>query len=212
VTSPAPASAPRPPHRTAPPGGPASRRRAAVIAFTAARIPLAAAAAVLLAHAAAASPAAWAALLLILAAETTDMLDGLLARRLGVAGRFGELFDPYCDSVSRLVAYSGLAWAGLCPWWVVLVMAVRDVSVSYVRILCMHQGRQVAARASGKLKAIVQGAAAVGLALTLAVGAWARADGIESVRLAVAWLVATVTAWSAGDYFAAAVRRRAPRG
>jgi CDP-diacylglycerol--glycerol-3-phosphate 3-phosphatidyltransferase len=210
VTPPAPAPSPRPPDRAAPAAGDAARRarRAAVIAVTAARIPLAAAAAVLLAHAAAASPAAWAALLLLLAAETTDMLDGLLARRLGVAGRFGELFDPYCDSVSRLVAYSGLAWGGLCPWWVVLVMAVRDVSVSYVRILCVHQGRQVSARPSGKLKAVVQGAAAVGLALTLAVGAWARADGIESVRLAVAWLVAGVTAWSAGDYFAAAVRRR----
>ncbi len=177
---------------------------------TAARVPLAAGAAVLLAASQPGGAAAWAAVALLLAAEATDMTDGILARRLGVAGPFGELFDPYCDSVSRLVAYFGLAAAGLSPWWLLLVLALRDVSVSYVRILCIRTGRKVAARLSGKLKAIVQGTGAVALAATQAVRPVAEAEGVGHVRLGVALLVGTVTAWSCVDYFVAGVRREAP--
>ena len=178
-------------------------RQILVIIVTAARLPLAAAAAALLAFAGAGSAAAWAALGLLLAVEVSDAMDGVLARRLAVAGRFGELFDPYCDSIARLVTYSGLAWAGLCPWWLVLVMAVRDVSVAYIRIMCVISGRQVAARLSGKLKAVVQGLGAVVLAAMLAAAAPAA-----PLRSAVAWGVSAVTAWSLVDYFAAALRQK----
>jgi len=176
-----------------------------VIFVTASRVPLAAAAAAIVAFASARSPGAWAALALLLAVEATDALDGVLARHFGVAGRFGELFDPYCDSVARLVTYFGLASAGLCPWWLVLVMALRDVSVAYIRIMCAVAGRAAAARLSGKLKAIVQGAGAIALAASLAIAPAAETP-LPVLRSAVAWAVAAVTVWSLADYFAAAVR------
>ena len=184
-----------------------SARQLAVIFVTAARVPLAAAACALLAGGRTSGPQPWAALGLLLAIEATDALDGFLARRLGVAGRFGELFDPYCDSIARLVTYFGLAWAGLCPWWLVLVMAVRDVSVAYIRIACVISGRRVSSRLSGKLKAVVQGAGGVALAGALAAagGGW---SGQSILRSAVAWGVAGVTAWSLVDYFLAALSRK----
>jgi len=185
-----------------------TRRQLAVIAVTAVRVPLAAGAAALLVIAAPGGLAAWAAVALLLAVEASDLLDGFLARRFGVVSRLGELLDPYCDSVSRLIVYFGLAAAGVSPWGLLLVLALRDVSVAYVRIVCVTTGRRVAARASGKLKAIIQGTAAVLLAASLAVPALASATWIGDARLAVVWLVGAVTLWSLVDYFIAAVRPR----
>jgi len=181
-------------------------RRLIVIFVTFARLPLAAAAAALVFLAAPGGAAAWIALGLLVAMELTDLLDGVLARRLGVAGLFGELFDPYCDSVARLVTYFGLASAALCPWWLVLVMALRDISVAYARIVSTIRGGKVSSRLSGKLKAVVQGAGAialVGLLATAPQAAWRAAVGPV-----VAWAVAAVTAWSGIDYFLAAVARK----
>ncbi|MHC4983425.1 MAG: CDP-alcohol phosphatidyltransferase family protein [Planctomycetota bacterium] len=185
------------------------RRRLVVILVTVSRLPLAAAAAGFLLVAGPGSTKAWAALGLLLAAEITDLLDGGLARRLGVAGRFGALFDPYCDSITRLIAYFGLASAGLCAWWLLLLMAVRDVSVAYIRIMSIISGRAVAARLSGKMKALVQGLGGLTLASTLAIARLVSSD-LHVLRLAVGWAVAAVTVWSLVDYFVAAVAPKKP--
>ncbi len=172
--------------------------------LTAARVPLAGGVVAALATASAASAGAWAAVGLLALIELTDFLDGMLARRFGVAGRFGELFDPYCDSISRLIVFFALASAGLAPLWLLAVLAIRDVSVAYIRILCMHTGRKVAARFSGKLKAVVQGGGAIVLATTLA---WPALDatGAGLLRPTVVAAVAAVTVWSAVDYLIGAL-------
>ena len=185
---------------------PADSRTIAVGVLTGLRVPLSVAAAALVWAAAPGGAAAWAAVALLIAGELTDMLDGMLARRLGATSRFGELFDPYCDSVSRLVVYFGLAAAGITPWWLLLVLAIRDVSVSYVRLLCLHTGRKVAARWTGKIKAIVQGPGAIVLAATAAVPAVDRAEWIDAARATLVWVVALVTGGSLIDYFLAAVK------
>ena len=99
---------------------------------------------------------------------------------------------------------AALASSGLAPLWLLGVLAIRDVSVAYVRILCMHTGRKVAARFSGKLKAVVQGGGAIVLAMTLAWPAPAGAGG-GFVRPTVVAAIAAVTAWSAVDYLIGAL-------
>jgi len=175
--------------------------------LTAVRVPLAGGVVAALATASAGSVGAWVTVGLLGLIELTDLLDGMLARRFGVAGRFGELFDPYCDSVSRLIVFFALASAHLAPLWLVGVLAIRDVSVAYVRILCMHTGRKVAARFSGKLKAVVQGGGAIALAMTLAIPSLAGADG-GFIGPTVIAAVAAVTAWSAADYLVGALKPR----
>ncbi|MBS3735254.1 MAG: CDP-alcohol phosphatidyltransferase family protein [Phycisphaerae bacterium] len=182
-------------------------RQAWVVGVTVIRIPLAAAAAGLLATADVGAPAAWVAVALLLAVEVSDLTDGMLARRWGVTSRFGELLDPYCDSIARLATYAGLAAAAISPWWLLLVLAVRDVSVAYVRILCILSGRQVAARATGKLKAVIQGGAAIMLAGTLALAPLADWTHVAALRFVLVALVATVTLASLVDYFLAAIRK-----
>lgn len=179
---------------------------------TVARVPMAAAAAILLTISAAASPAAWAVVVLLLLCEVTDMADGLLARRLNMASRFGALFDPYCDSVSRLVIFFGLASSGLVPLWLFLLMALRDISVAYIRIMFILSGRKASARISGKAKAWAQGLGAILLAVlwaTAALGADPAAFdlGAHWAPTTITLLIAAVTLWSLLDYFGATQRK-----
>jgi CDP-diacylglycerol--glycerol-3-phosphate 3-phosphatidyltransferase len=128
--------------------------------------------------------------------EVTDALDGFLARRLGVVSETGAMLDPYSDSISRLIVYWSLAWAGLALAIVPLVMAVRDVTVAYARITWVRKGKSVSARWSGKVKAVVQGVAAFALLWAPVYDDWTG----EWVSTAVSWLVIAVTVYSAADY------------
>lgn len=181
---------------------------------TMARVPLAAVAAVLLTLAEPASALATVVVGLLGVCELTDIMDGLLARRLGQSSRFGALFDPYCDSISRLIIFFGLASKGLCPMWLFLILALRDVSVAYIRIMYILSGKRASARASGKAKAWVQGLGALALAALFAQG---RLDVSADYAFGQHWLpttivlaVAAVTLWSLLDYFGAAAGSPAP--
>ena len=177
---------------------------------TVARIPLAMAVAVLLQFAEARKTLAFVVIGLLVVQELTDLFDGWLARRLGASSLFGSLFDPYCDSIARLITFFGLASAGMCHSWLFLLLAVRDVSVAYIRIMCILKGLQVAARVSGKLKALAQGLGAIILVVLFAFGGpsgvkmpWS-ATGLEHAPLVIEILIALVTLWSLLDYFKAA--------
>ncbi len=141
--------------------------------------------------------------LLVLLIEGSDLADGYLARRLDAVTQFGKLFDPYTDSISRLTVYWSLAVAGRCLVFVPLLIAARDISVSYIRILLTRQGREVAARWWGKLKAIVLGVAAV--ALMSGPLWWGQARG--ALVWTLSFLVVFVVVGSAAAYAALALRR-----
>ncbi len=141
---------------------------------------------------------------LVVLVEVTDLADGYLARLHGVVSDWGKMFDPYSDSVARLTIYWSLAVIGRCWVFLPLVMAVRDVTVSYARILMTRQGQSVAARLTGKLKAWVQGVGA--LVLISGPLYWGTA-GPAVIHITSA-CVLLITAGSMFDYAAAALQRR----
>jgi cardiolipin synthase len=49
-----------------------------------------------------------ASLVLIVIIEASDVLDGTLARKINSTSHFGKVFDPYADSISRLIVYWSL--------------------------------------------------------------------------------------------------------
>ena len=57
----------------------------------------------------------------------TDWLDGYLARRLGQYSRLGELLDPLADRLYIFAVVVGLALRDIIPWWVALLLPLRDV-------------------------------------------------------------------------------------
>ena len=99
-------------------------------------------------------------LALVLVIEFTDAFDGYCARRFGVVSRLGKMLDPYMDSVSRLIVFWTLARSERCLAIVPLLMAIRDITCAYARIALSMSGRDVSARITGKIKAVVQGFAA----------------------------------------------------
>ena len=133
--------------------------------------------------------------------ELTDVTDGVLARSMGVVSPFGAMLDPFADSVSRLIVYWTFGQLGLVFTAVVLVMAVRDVTVAYCRIVLAGANRSVSARTGGKIKAIVQ--AIVGFVAWIGPWYW-PVTGSWTVD-ALSWLVILTTAYSAIDYLGAAL-------
>lgn len=146
------------------------------------------------------NPALWAALGLMVVAEVSDGVDGWVARRYGQVSAVGKILDPMADSLYRVSVFTAFAANRWMPVWMFLIMLWRDISVSYLRVVAEQKIGTLAARQSGKWKAVAQG-----IAQLLVVGAYAGwgGDVPPDIRqwLWVALLLATlVTAWSLIDY------------
>jgi len=70
----------------------------------------------------------WAVALLI-AAGVSDWLDGKIARALNQSSRLGEVLDPAADRLYIAATVIALAVRGIIPWWLVAVLALREVTV-----------------------------------------------------------------------------------
>ena len=57
----------------------------------------------------------------------TDWLDGYLARKWNQRSRVGQVLDPMADRLYILATLVGLALRSIVPWWLVLLLAARDV-------------------------------------------------------------------------------------
>jgi CDP-diacylglycerol--glycerol-3-phosphate 3-phosphatidyltransferase len=136
------------------------------------------------------------ALCLLLLIETTDAVDGHIARHFNLASEYGATLDPYADSISRLLVYSALASKNLVLLLVPLTMALRDITVAYARILLAKMNRSVSARISGKIKAIVQ---AFGSFLAI-LGPYYRDSIGDWSFYALSWIVISVTFLSSIEY------------
>jgi CDP-diacylglycerol--glycerol-3-phosphate 3-phosphatidyltransferase len=155
------------------------------------------------------TPAAVAATACVFFMELSDLLDGTIARRLGVVSDLGKLLDPAADSFSRLAVFLALATTPAPgpsePWfpaWGVALLLFRDVGVSFLRQLAASKGVVVAARTSGKVKALAQGGAIWALlALHLRATAMGQPDALaRSVAQGAAVVAVLVTLFSFVDY------------
>ncbi len=63
-------------------------------------------------------------------AGCTDGLDGRLARSFAWQSHLGAIMDPLADKILITVSFIGLAWLHILPWWVVLLVLFRDVTIS----------------------------------------------------------------------------------
>jgi CDP-diacylglycerol---glycerol-3-phosphate 3-phosphatidyltransferase len=131
-------------------------------------------------------------------AAATDRLDGDLARRRGTVTDFGKLADPIADKALTGMAFIGLSVLGELPWWVTVVVLVRELGVTLLRFWVIRIG-VMAANRGGKLKTALQ-ALALGLYILPLPGAF---DPVEIVAMAAAVIVTVV---SGADYVIQALR------
>ncbi|MGP3535215.1 CDP-diacylglycerol--glycerol-3-phosphate 3-phosphatidyltransferase [Microbacterium sp. RD1] len=118
----------------------------------------------LLADAGTDGPLRWWAAVLFIVAIATDGVDGYLARRYEIVTDLGKLLDPIADKALTGVAFVGLSILGELPWWVTIVVLVREIGITVYRFVVVSD-HVLAAAWMGKLKTVAQ---AVALSLALA--------------------------------------------
>jgi CDP-diacylglycerol--glycerol-3-phosphate 3-phosphatidyltransferase len=121
-------------------------------------------------------------------AVITDRFDGALARRHGMETEFGKLADPIADKALIGAALIGLSLLGDLPWWVTVVILVRELGVTALRFAVLRRGVIPASR-GGKLKTLIQ-SIAIGLFILPLPGGW---HVVAEVIMAVAIVLTVVT-------------------
>jgi len=97
----------------------------------------------------------WACIVFTLAA-ITDLLDGYLARKLGVVSVLGKFLDPLAD---KLIVMAALVWMvpmGRIPAWAVVLLLAREISVTGLRSVAASEGVVISAGNEGKTKTALQ--------------------------------------------------------
>ena len=62
----------------------------------------------------------------LMVSGVTDYLDGWLARRLNQTSIVGQILDPVADRLYILAVVVGLALRDIIPWWLALILPLRD--------------------------------------------------------------------------------------
>lgn len=110
----------------------------------------------------------YALLLLLGISELSDAFDGLLARKYNQVTDLGKILDPMADSIARISVFLTFSQPPVnVPIICVFIFLYRDSVTSTLRTICALRGFALAARPSGKMKAIIQAICAFVIVLLL---------------------------------------------
>ena len=117
---------------------------------------------------------------------TTDVMDGVIARRRGLESEFGVVADPLADIASTFAVFSVLFAQGLCPGWVYAILIIRYLTLGLGSLLIRVLTTPFTFKATlpGKIVGVVQ---AAGACLIVA-GAMAGGLGPRTERVLFAFL------------------------
>ena len=143
-------------------------------------------------------------------ATATDRVDGYLARSRGIVTDFGKVSDPIADKALMGMALVGLSIIDLLPWWVTILVLVREVGVTALRFVVIRHGVMPASR-GGKVKTALQATAIMLYVLPL--GAFPLSGFWQAISVAVMSLAVVVTVGTGADYVLRAhtLRNTSPR-
>jgi CDP-diacylglycerol---glycerol-3-phosphate 3-phosphatidyltransferase len=133
-------------------------------------------------------------------ASATDFVDGWIARRFHLVTSFGKVADPIADKALTGTALVLLSAYGLLPWWVTLLILIREWGVTALRFWVIRYGIIPASR-GGKVKT----------ALQIAAIAWYLWPVPPPYDVVGAWLMGAalvVTLVTGADYVLQALRLR----
>ena len=130
----------------------------------------------------------------------TDKLDGYLARSRNEVTTFGKFLDPIADKLVVIFALVYLLMEGSMGPFMLLVVIVRELLVSGLRMVVAAKGVVIAASNLGKAKTATT---MVGICGMLLVRSF-RAGLFQTVLYGLSWWIlvaATIlTIWSGVDY------------
>lgn len=142
-------------------------------------------------------------LILLIICECSDVLDGMLARKRNEVTDLGKVLDPMADSITHISLFLTFTQGFVAlPLLLVLIFLYRDFFVTTLRTLCALRGVALAARFSGKMKAIMQAVAAfiiIGLMIPYTHGLISLSL-FQQVSFIAVGITALYTAVSVADY------------
>ena len=138
--------------------------------------------------------------IIFLVAAITDHFDGSLARSRNLITNFGKIADPIADKALVMSALILLAWDGAMPWWVTIVIIIRELGITLLRFVMLRRSVMAASK-GGKLKTVLQMIFIVGLLMPWNV---IFPDGLSSFlhgfSIVVMYLALAVTVLSGIQY------------
>lgn len=117
----------------------------------------------------------------------TDFVDGRIARGRGLVTDLGKLIDPIADKAITSSAFVVLSVLGELPWWITIVVLVREWGITLYRLVVSRR-TVIAADWAGKAKTMAQGIALPLALLPLQawVGDWGAWACVVTMTIAVA--------------------------
>jgi CDP-diacylglycerol--glycerol-3-phosphate 3-phosphatidyltransferase len=142
-------------------------------------------------------------LALLVICECSDLFDGFLARRHNQVTDLGKVLDPMADSITHISLFLTFTQGIVhLPLLLVFVFLYRDLFISTLRTLCALRGVALAARLSGKIKAVIQAVVAFLIILLLIpyTMGFLSLELLRQLSLFVTAIAAVYTVASVGDY------------
>ncbi|MGB2600887.1 MAG: CDP-diacylglycerol--glycerol-3-phosphate 3-phosphatidyltransferase [Candidatus Omnitrophota bacterium] len=96
------------------------------------------------------------ALVIFLVAAATDYLDGYFAKKYNSFSDFGKIMDPVADKILTLAAFLAFVEMKLVPAWMVVVIIMRELLITSIRLRALMKKEVLAAGMGGKHKTASQ--------------------------------------------------------
>lgn len=131
-------------------------------------------------------------------ASVTDLLDGWSARKLKMESEFGEFIDPLADKflvISALIALIALdPNLEIIDLWMILIIAGRDVLITFMRMVALRKGRPLKTSRFGKVKTAFQ---MISVVLIILIYMAKKSKILETHESATYWIMLAVTLMTA---------------
>lgn len=140
---------------------------------------------------------------LLTLSELSDFFDGYLARRFNMVTELGKILDPMADSITRLTILLTFTQGFIrLPLLLVFVFVYRDAMISTLRTVCAFRGVTLAARTSGKVKAVLQAVSIFAILILMIPYAWGILPLIQlqMVSLYIISAAALYTLFAGAEY------------
>ena len=89
-------------------------------------------------------------------AAATDTLDGRIARSRRLVSELGKFLDPLADKILVITVLLILVGENVVPFWIVVVIFMREFVITGLRFVAAGQGVVVSATPWGKSKTVSQ--------------------------------------------------------
>lgn len=80
------------------------------------------------------------ALVILAVSSASDGLDGIIARNFNQVSKLGQILDPIADRLLIICSILALAVCGVVPWWMLALVALRDVVMGILTLVLAQHG------------------------------------------------------------------------